>query len=292
MADVHLAQFNVARARSPLASPELAGFVAMLEPVNALADGAPGFVWRLKGDGSNDATSLRPYGGDVIVNLSVWRSREALWQFVYRSGHLEAMRGRRAWFAKMAEAASVLFWVPAGHVPSVDEAVARLEALRREGPSPRAFTFHQAYDPAGAPAGALAGLRRRGPSRRARSRPGGPAGSEELHRRRCGGRLVVAEAGGGAEAELARLVVAPAAQGAALEQGAGVDVAQAHLAHGAADVDRAPVDRPPAVADGVDVSVAELAGVVRPPAPYLAAFEQRARVSAARGDLGRLGAEH
>jgi uncharacterized protein DUF3291 len=157
MAGHHLAQFNIAVPRVPLASPEFAEFVALLDPINPLADAAPGFVWRLKGEGTNDATALRPYGDQTIVNLSVWRSREALWHYVYRSGHLEAMRRRRTWFAKAAEAPLVLFWVPAGHLPSLDEAVDRLELLRREGPGPRAFTFHEAYEPGGALAAALGG---------------------------------------------------------------------------------------------------------------------------------------
>ncbi|RSN45439.1 DUF3291 domain-containing protein [Actinomadura sp. WAC 06369] len=137
----HLAQFNVATMRFPLDDPRMAEFVEMLDPVNALADTAPGFVWRLVEDGQPDATRMRPAGDDVIVTFSVWESAEALWDFVYRSGHLESMRRRREWFLRHAEAHLVLWWVPAGHVPTVEEGMERLALLRAEGPSPRAFTF-------------------------------------------------------------------------------------------------------------------------------------------------------
>ncbi|MFI2641935.1 DUF3291 domain-containing protein [Streptomyces sp. NPDC018610] len=137
----HLAQLNVATLRHPLDDPRTAGFVEMLDPVNAAADEAPGFVWRLVEDGAADATGMRPAGEDVIVNLSVWESRAALWEFTYRSGHLEVMRQRRAWFRPPSEAHLVLWWVPVGHLPTVGEALERLAELRTHGPSPRAFTF-------------------------------------------------------------------------------------------------------------------------------------------------------
>ncbi|MFF0473453.1 DUF3291 domain-containing protein [Streptomyces sp. NPDC004284] len=142
---LHLAQLNVARLRFPLDDPRAAYFVEMLDPVNAAADAAPGFVWRLVEDGEADATGMRPLGEDVIVNLSVWENQEALWDYAYRSGHLEVMRRRREWFHRHAEAHMVLWWVPAGHVPTVAEALERLADLREHGPSPRAFTFTSAY---------------------------------------------------------------------------------------------------------------------------------------------------
>ncbi|MFD8208683.1 DUF3291 domain-containing protein [Streptomyces sp. NPDC059695] len=153
----HLAQLNVARLRFPLDDPRVAPFVALLDPVNAEADAAPGFVWRLVEDGEADATGLRPLGDDVIVNLSVWESQEALWDFAYRSGHLEAMRGRRDWFHRHVESHLVLWWVPAGHVPTVAEAVERLADLRAHGPSPRAFTFASSHTAAEAAAHARGG---------------------------------------------------------------------------------------------------------------------------------------
>ncbi|MEU9002684.1 DUF3291 domain-containing protein [Streptomyces sp. NPDC048551] len=140
-AAAHLAQLNVATLRYPLDDPRVAPFVELLDPVNAAADGAPGFVWRLVEEGEADATGLRPAGENVIVTLSVWQTREALWDFVYRSGHLEVMRHRRDWFDRHVEAHLVLWWIPAGHLPTVGEALERLAALRAHGPSPYAFTF-------------------------------------------------------------------------------------------------------------------------------------------------------
>ena len=147
---IHLAQLNVARMLGAIDSPVMAEFVAQLDAINALAERSPGFVWRLKTE-DGDATAVRPYDDDrIIVNLTVWESVDALRDYVYRSDHVEVMRRRREWFARMAEAYVVLWWVPAGHVPTVAEAVARLDALRRDGPSPAAFTFRAPFPPPGA----------------------------------------------------------------------------------------------------------------------------------------------
>jgi hypothetical protein len=143
---MHLAQLNVAHLREPLDSPTLADFVAALEPINALSDAAPGFVWRMKGgDGPTD-TIRHEYGDHLLVNFSVWESREALWNFVYRSPHLPVMRRRREWFHRAADPYTVMWWVPEGHLPSLDEAMARLDLLRTRGPGPEAFTFREFYD--------------------------------------------------------------------------------------------------------------------------------------------------
>lgn len=142
----HLAQLNIARMRAPLDDPLMADFMAALPEINARADAAPGFVWRLRDEGTADATGLRPYGPDVLVNLSLWTSVEALREFAHRGPHLEPLRRRREWFTHEGLAAyAVLWWVPAGHVPTTGEAAARLELLRTHGPGPRAFTLRQPY---------------------------------------------------------------------------------------------------------------------------------------------------
>jgi len=145
-AQFHLAQFNMARLLAPLDSPQLAEFVGALARINELADDHPGFVWRLQGDGG-DATSLRPFGEDVIVNMSLWESVDALFDFVYRTGHAPVMAKRRQWFAKPNEAYTALWWVKAGHIPTVEDARARLNILKRKGPSPAAFTFKTRFPP-------------------------------------------------------------------------------------------------------------------------------------------------
>jgi Domain of unknown function (DUF3291) len=146
-----LAQLNVARLKAPLDSPVMAEFVARLEAINRLADAAPGFIWRLQSD-EGDATALRPMGEDMLVNMSVWADAEALADFVYRTAHSAVMRRRRDWFERLGEAYLVLWWVPAGHRPSIEEAIARLELLRGRGPSPEAFNFRALYGPDGSPA--------------------------------------------------------------------------------------------------------------------------------------------
>lgn len=141
----HLAQINIARMVAPLDSPVMHDFVANLDRINALAEAASGFVWRLKGDG-NDATSLRPYEDDrIIVNMSVWESIEALHQYAYYSGHVEIFRRRAEWFEKMTAPATVLWWIPAGHIPTVAEAKHKLELLENQGATPQAFTFKQRF---------------------------------------------------------------------------------------------------------------------------------------------------
>jgi hypothetical protein len=143
---VHLAQLNVALGQAAIDSPEMAEFVAHLERVNALADAAPGFVWRLQ-DESGDATAIRAYDDErMIINLSVWESVEALWSFVYDGGHLAVMRRRREWFQRLQTAYVVLWWVPEGRIPAVEEAIARLDHLEANGPTPHAFTFKQRFD--------------------------------------------------------------------------------------------------------------------------------------------------
>jgi hypothetical protein len=147
MTQYHLAQVNIGRLLGPIDSELLADFVAQLEPINKIADGSPGFVWRLQTEDGN-ATSIRPYQDDMLaINMSVWESLEALGDYVFRGPHVEVMRQRRKWFEKMAEAYMALWWVPAGHIPSTDEAIRKLEVLRRNGPTPEAFTFHQSFSP-------------------------------------------------------------------------------------------------------------------------------------------------
>ena len=141
----HLAQINIARAKDAMDTPTMAGFAAMLEPINALADGTPGFVWRLQ-DESGDATAIRPYDDErIMVNMSVWESIEALREFVYKSPHVEVFRGRRQWFEHFESMYLTLWWVPAGHIPTVEEAKERLDHLDAHGPTPHAFTFKRTF---------------------------------------------------------------------------------------------------------------------------------------------------
>ena len=143
----HIAQLNVGRAIAPPGSPELADFMAALDRINALAESSPGFVWRLQSASGNATDILVSEDPRALVNMSVWSSVESLFTFVYRSGHTAVMRRRREWFETPAQAHQVLWWIPAGHIPTIAEALERLEQLRREGPSERAFTFSRHYPP-------------------------------------------------------------------------------------------------------------------------------------------------
>jgi hypothetical protein len=152
----HLAQLNVGTLRYPLDDVRMYGFTSMLDTLNEVADNAPGFVWRLVEEGANDATAMRTsLGDDVLVNMSVWESPEALGDYVYRSGHLDVLRRRTEWFQRPTAPFQVLWWIPAGHIPTVEEAVERLVLLREQGPSPRAFGFRDLYPPEDAPAAAV-----------------------------------------------------------------------------------------------------------------------------------------
>ena len=141
----HLAQINIARLVAPLDDPRIAEFVAQLEPINAIADEAPGFVWRLKSDSGN-ATDIA-YNDDpfVIVNMSVWESLDALRTYAYKSDHAKVFRDRAKWFEKMEKPSYCLWWTPIGHVPSVVEGRERLEHYQVHGATPYSFWFSQHY---------------------------------------------------------------------------------------------------------------------------------------------------
>ncbi len=148
MPDYHLAQVNIARMLAPLDTPTMAEFVANLDSINALAEGSDGFIWRLTGDG-NDATSLRPFDDDmIIVNMSVWESPDHLRQYVYKSAHADVMRKRKQWFSRM-DVFVAMWWIPAGYIPTVQEARQRLDHLHQHGDTAEAFTYKRLYPPPG-----------------------------------------------------------------------------------------------------------------------------------------------
>lgn len=146
MGPFHLAQLNVARLLHPLDHPALASFVDNLAPVNASADAANGFVWRLQEE-SGDATGLRPFGDDMIVNLSVWDDLESLRGYVFGNAHSAILRRRREYFVPMDQPHVVAWWVPFGHRPGLAEAEDRLSHLAEHGPTAYAFTLRTAFPP-------------------------------------------------------------------------------------------------------------------------------------------------
>jgi hypothetical protein len=143
--EFHLAQVNIARMIAPIDSPVMSEFVANLDPINILAENSEGFIWRLKDD-QNNATSINIYDDDfLIVNMSVWSSVDSLFQFTYKSNHIEVFKKRSSWFEKMPEMHMALWYVPAGHEPTVKEAEERLNHIREHGDTPRAFSFKRRF---------------------------------------------------------------------------------------------------------------------------------------------------
>lgn len=145
MKEYHLAQVNIARMLAPIDSPIMADFVANLDRINALAEASTGFVWRLTGE-ENDATALRVFEDDyLIINMSVWESQQALFDFTYSSEHVEIFRRKKEWFSKMTDRHMALWYVAAGHEPAPEEAKQRLTYLNLHGETPFAFTFKNIY---------------------------------------------------------------------------------------------------------------------------------------------------
>ena len=146
MSEYHLAQVNIAQMKFPLDDPRMRDFVDRLEAINAFADHAPGFVWRLQAE-DGDATAIDFFGADTLVNMSLWRDLDSLRDYAFRSVHKDVLARRQEWFERMQQPYSVLWWIEAGRLPTLEEADERLERLRRDGPGPQAFTFKHFYAP-------------------------------------------------------------------------------------------------------------------------------------------------
>jgi GNAT superfamily N-acetyltransferase len=136
----HLAQLNIATLRHPIDDPRTADFANALPMVNGAGEQSPGYVWRLQSD-SGDATDIQVFEDPlVIVNLTVWESLEALKAFAYRGVHRDFFRRRAEWFVE-GSTRTALWWVPAGVLPTTDDAKRRLDFIEVFGSSPYAFTM-------------------------------------------------------------------------------------------------------------------------------------------------------
>jgi Domain of unknown function (DUF3291) len=148
----HLAEVNVAYMRASQDDPLLADFVARLDEINALAERSPGFIWRYISD-SRDPDAREYDDLKVLLNMSVWRDIDPLHNFTYRTAHAELFANRKKWFddamARMQSRSMALWWIPAGHIPTVEEAKQRLQQLTKDGPTSAAFTFKQRFSPEG-----------------------------------------------------------------------------------------------------------------------------------------------
>ncbi|MEM7661565.1 MAG: DUF3291 domain-containing protein [Pseudomonadota bacterium] len=148
-----IAQLNIGITRYPVDDPRMIGFTGRIEIVNEIADRSDGFIWRLVDDSDTDgALDLRlPGAEDTLVNMSVWRDIDSLFHYVYKTAHATVMRDREDWFEPFSDHYLVLWYVPEGHIPTLDEARDRLEHLKANGPSPEAFTFDIPFNEDGAP---------------------------------------------------------------------------------------------------------------------------------------------
>ena len=145
---MHLAQINVGRLLHPIEDPRIADFVNNLDRINALAEQSDGFVWRLKDDAGN-ATQIRAFTDPtILMNMSVWRSPESLYDFTYRTMHRRFVQRRKEWFQLFGSVYVALWWVPEGHVPSTGEGRQRLAHLEHFGPTAWAFNFRRLFDAA------------------------------------------------------------------------------------------------------------------------------------------------
>lgn len=142
---MHLAQINVGRLLYPITDPRIADFVNNLDAINALAEASPGFVWRLKEE-NNNATSITAYEDpSILMNMSVWESPEALYEYVYKTMHRRFVQRRKEWFQLFGAQYIALWWVDDGHVPTPNEGQRRLAHLERYGPTAHAFTFRKLF---------------------------------------------------------------------------------------------------------------------------------------------------
>ncbi|QCW99386.1 DUF3291 domain-containing protein [Aggregatimonas sangjinii] len=141
----YLSQVNIARMIAPIDSPMMADFVDNLDRINEIAEKHQGFVWRLKGE-QNDATAMRVFEDDfLIINMSVWKSMDALFKFTYSSEHVAILKRKKEWFSAMKDMHMAFWYLPLGHLPTPDEAKARLQYLNQNGETPYAFTFKSKY---------------------------------------------------------------------------------------------------------------------------------------------------
>ena len=144
----NIAEINIGRIKGvTIDDPVMKEFVDNLEKVNTLAETSEGFVWRLKDDADN-ATHFNPYHDEqVIINVSVWESIEALEHFMYKTVHVDFLKRRREWFQAFGKVYTAMWWIPKGEVPTLQEAVEKLDYLQKHGATEKVFDFRNKYLP-------------------------------------------------------------------------------------------------------------------------------------------------
>ena len=148
MSQWHLAVVNIAKPNYGLESAEMAEFMDNLDRINSIGDNSPGAVWRYE-DESGAATDTRVFEDpNLLINYTIWESVEALKDYVYTGDHLDFFKRRSLWFQDVTDLPSlVMWWVPAGTIPGIEEARDKVEYLAEHGPTADAFTFAKRFDP-------------------------------------------------------------------------------------------------------------------------------------------------
>jgi hypothetical protein len=146
MQEFNIAEINIAKIKGvDINDPVMKEFVDNLDGVNAIAESSSGFVWRLK-DESNNATSINPYNDEqIIINISVWESIEALENFMYKTFHSNFLKRRKEWFQAFGKVSTAMWWIPKGQVPTIEEAVEKLDYLQKNGSSELVFDFKNKF---------------------------------------------------------------------------------------------------------------------------------------------------
>ncbi len=143
---MYLAQLNIAEAKDHMESETMKDFVANTERINSLAEAHPGFIWRLVSEEGDDSYDMVLWDSPfIITNMSVWKDRDSLFDYVYNSAHVEILKRKKEWFHKMPKMHMVLWFVEEGHIPTITEAKERLEHLHEHGESEYAFTFKSKF---------------------------------------------------------------------------------------------------------------------------------------------------
>ena len=140
-----LAQVNIGIAKGAMDSEVMKVFADNLDPINAIAEASVGFVWRLKDDCGNATDIVFSDNPNELVNMSVWESVDDLKHFMFKTHHIDFLKRKKEWFETPSQATYVLWWVPAGHLPSIEEAKQKLSLIRKHGETAEAFSFKKVF---------------------------------------------------------------------------------------------------------------------------------------------------
>ena len=144
MKNYHLAQVNIAKQLAPMDDPIMQDFVNNLDKINAIADLADGFVWRLQDE--DKELGAKVFQDDaLLINMSVWENLESLFNYTYNSGHIEVFKRKKEWFSKMKMMHMAFWYVPEGYEPTFQDAKDRLDYLNKHGDTPFAFSFRSKF---------------------------------------------------------------------------------------------------------------------------------------------------